>query len=158
MLLVADTSPIISLLLADKFDLLEKLFPNYIVPKAVFDELQNHQEIKRFKNELEGLKLKVKEINVFFPLSGIDIGETEAIILFKETKADFLLIDDKKAREKAELLEISCIGTLGILYLAYKKKLIKTLRPIFELFGQKNRYFSVNYLNYFLRKTNELEL
>ncbi len=61
-----------------------------------------------------------------YNIEGIDRGESEAILLHKELKADYLLIDDKKARQKAESLGINCIGTLGVLYLAHKKNLIKT--------------------------------
>ncbi len=33
----------------------------------------------------------------------LDYGESESIILYNELQADFLLIDDKKARNIAEL-------------------------------------------------------
>lgn len=35
-LLVADTSPIISLLLIEQFGLLEQLFPDFLIPQAVW--------------------------------------------------------------------------------------------------------------------------
>ena len=158
MLLIADTSPIILLLLIGKFDVLERLFPGFCVPLAVFNELQNHNEITRFYKELSELKAKSKKVVVSFPISGIEIGETEAIILYRELHADFLLIDDKKARQKAELLEVNCIGTLGVLYLAYRKKMIEKLRPLFVSLQNQERYFSKKYLNMFLEKTGEKEI
>lgn len=39
MLIISDTTPIISLIKADKLYLLEKMFGNVIIPKAVYDEL-----------------------------------------------------------------------------------------------------------------------
>jgi uncharacterized protein len=65
------------------------------------------------------------------------------------------LIDDKKAREKAELFNINCIGTLGILYLAHQKNLILELRPLFQELQHNKRYYSKKYLNFFLHKTGE---
>ncbi len=158
MLLISDTGPIISLLLIKKFDILEKLFPNIVIPKTVYNELLKHTEISEYQDELNYLQSKVKSINSYFTINGIDIGETEAILLCNELKADFLLIDDKKAREKAELFNINCIGTLGLLYLAHKKCLIKELRPYFIELHNFNRYFSKQYLNYFLEQTGEQKL
>ncbi len=45
-LLIADTSPIISLLLFDQFETLEMLFPDISIPQAVWEELNNHNEIR----------------------------------------------------------------------------------------------------------------
>ncbi len=111
MLLIADTSPIISLLLIEQLKALEHLFPEFLIPQAVWEELCSHHEISVYQDELNRLAPKVREITYHFPISGIDRGETEAIVLYRELHADYLLIDDKKAREKAELFDIACIGT-----------------------------------------------
>ncbi|MCM1143436.1 MAG: DUF3368 domain-containing protein [Blautia sp.] len=39
MIVVSDTTPLISLLKIERLDLLEKLFGQVLIPKAVFDEL-----------------------------------------------------------------------------------------------------------------------
>jgi hypothetical protein len=41
----------------------------------------------------------------------MDYGESEAITLYKELNANFLLIDDRKARLIAESMKVNCIGT-----------------------------------------------
>jgi predicted nucleic acid-binding protein len=158
MLLIADTSPLISLILIKKFDVLEAVFPNYIIPAAVWNELMKHNEIRAFEKELTILSKKVRTIKNYFPLSGIDKGETEAIILYKELKADFLLIDDKRARQTAEAMDINCIGALAVLYKAKQKKLIKELYPVFLQLVSMKRFYSKNYLNFFLSKVNETKL
>ncbi len=155
MLLIADTGPIISLLLTEKFGILENLFPNFLIPQAVWEELCKHQEISVYQNELNCLAPKVRKITCHFPISGIERGETEAILLCHELRADYLLIDDKKAREKAELLDIKCIGTLGLLFLARQKGIIGDLRPLFEELLKKQRYYAKSYLNLFLEKNGE---
>ena len=66
-----------------------------------------------------------------------------------------LLLDDKKAREKAELFEIRCIGTLGVLYLARQKGLIQELRPVFQTLLNHHRYYAKTYVNFFLRQAGE---
>lgn len=155
MLLIADTGPIISLLLIEQFEALEHLFPEFLIPQAVWEELRSHHEISVYQDELNRLAPKVRKITYHFPISGIERGETEAIMLYRELHADYLLIDDKKAREKAELFDIKCIGTLGVLFLARQQGMISELRPLFEQLVNKHRYYAKKYLNLFLRKAEE---
>jgi len=158
MLLIADTSPLISLLLINKLDILEKLFPGFKIPQAVWQELNNHSEISIYHQKIWDLSDKVCQTNFYLPVSGIGSGETECILLYRQLNANFLLIDDKKARQVAESFEINCIGTLGLLLLAKENGLITELRPLFEILISKNRYFSMQYLNIFLQKANEQAL
>ena len=88
----------------------------------------------------------------------MDYGESESVILFKELNADYLLIDDKKARKIAENFNIKCIGTLGILSTAKDKGLIKELRPIFKNFLKNDRYYFLKLLNILLERHNELKI
>ncbi len=53
MIVVSDTTPLISLLKIDHIDLLEKLFGQVLIPQAVFDELTADQ---RFKQEAEQIR------------------------------------------------------------------------------------------------------
>ncbi len=88
----------------------------------------------------------------------MDFGESESVLLFKELNADYLLIDDKKARDIAENLGIQCIGTIGVLSIAKERGLIKELRPLFESFLQKKRFYSLKLLNGILLKYDEREI
>ena len=45
-------------------------------------------------------------------------GEMEAMALYKKLNADWLLIDDEKARKTARFNKIKVIGSLGVLLLA----------------------------------------
>jgi predicted nucleic acid-binding protein len=77
----------------------------------------------------------------------MDYGESQSVILYKELQANFLLIDDKKARTIAENIGINCIGTIGLLSIAKEKGLIDFLKPIFETFLKNKRYYSTDLLN-----------
>ena len=63
MIVVSDTTPLISLLKIDKVYLLEKLFGKILIPQAVFDELVID---KRFIEEADIIRnnsqIKVKEV------------------------------------------------------------------------------------------------
>jgi len=99
---------------------------------------------------------KTREISGFNELTFImDYGESESVILYKEINADFLLIDDKKARHIAENFGIECIGTIGILSIGREKGIIEELKPLFEKLLQNNRYYSLKILNAILEKHNE---
>lgn len=55
MMVVSDTTPLISRLKIERLELLEKLFGNVLIPQAVYDELIADE---RFKLETEQLKQK----------------------------------------------------------------------------------------------------
>ena len=159
MLLIADTSPLISLIIINKLDILKKLFPDFLLPLTVWEELDSHVQIKSFTKELNFLFQHVKIIKgnqLIIP--GIDKGETEAIQLYIELGANVLLIDDKKARNIAELMDIKCIGTLALLTLAKRKGFVKTLKPLFNQLLKHKRYFSKKLLNELLLMNNEKEI
>jgi predicted nucleic acid-binding protein len=85
----------------------------------------------------------------------MDYGESESVILYKELDADFLLIDDKKARNIAENYNINCVGTIGILIKAKELGIIDSLKPIFSSFLNNKRFYSIELLNTIL--INNLE-
>ena len=59
------------------------------------------------------MKIYPALIETFFP--GIDPGESAAIHLAKESKADFVLMDDADGRRIACSIGLSVIGTVGLL-------------------------------------------
>ena len=130
MILIADSSALIALAVVDKLDVLEKLFGQVYVPRAVYNEV-SHQS----KGESEKLayfcKNKVLDITSDVNLNiTLGLGESEAIILYKEKNANFLLCDDKKAKNFARNFGVNVIGSLGILLKAKEEKLIIELTPL----------------------------
>lgn len=159
MLLISDTSPLISLIIIEKLDLLEKLYGDYCIPNAVWQELTNHNAIKIYKSEIQQLSKKIHKTSYnILPINGIDIGETECILLYKELHADYLLIDDKKGRDVAELNDIKCIGTLTVLYKAKEKGYITEIRNLFIKLTEYKRFYSKSIMNFFLEQANEKQL
>ncbi len=143
---IADTGAIISLIHIKQLDLVEQIFGEYYITKAVWIELNNYEHPKFDTSELIKIKSKVKEIHSTNYLSMImDYGEAESSILYQELQADYLLIDDNKARKIAESLGINCIGTLGLLLKAKDKNLV-------------GRYFAKTLLNNVLEQIGEQKL
>ena len=124
MIVVSDTTPIISLLKAEQLELLKKLYGNVLIPRAVYRELTDNPRytkeaviIKKLDFLITVEVKNVKSVSVLRAVTGLDAGESEALIMYDEQKADLLLMDEHKG--------VRHIGTAGILMLAYDKKLIQ---------------------------------
>ena len=154
-ILVADTSPVISLFLIQQFGLLQKLFEEIFIPTAVWDELNQHGPHLIYKNEMDFLAGKVIQPEKIIDFPAIDKGEIEAIALYLELNAAYLLIDDKKGRQVAEANGINCIGTLTVLIAAKQKGLIAGLKTYFEMLLANKRFYAKETLNHILAAENE---
>ena len=123
-LVISDAGPIFSLAIVDQLEILNELFDEIRIPNAVWEEITLNRTTDFSPRIEKFFKSKVSRISGFNDLAFImDYGESESVILYRELKASFLLIDDKKARNIAENLDIQCVGTLGLLSVAKKKEL-----------------------------------
>jgi predicted nucleic acid-binding protein len=155
-IVIADSGPIFSLALIDRLELLDFLFDDILIPQAVWDEISADETKPFYDRVCDYFKDKVRPIIGFNELTFLmDYGESESVILYKELKADFLLIDDRKARKIAENFGVKCIGTIGILSISKDKGFIDALKPIFEDFLRHKRYYSIDLLNAILSKKDE---
>ncbi len=133
MIVISDTTPIIALIKINRIDLLEKLFDEVLIPEAVFDELTTNS---LFANETAIVKSSTflkktsvqnkKSLQILQAASGLDDGESQAIILADELKSDALIIDEKKGRKVAQQLGITITGTIGILIQAHNEGMISS--------------------------------
>ena len=102
------------------------------MPEAVFIEVAgtNKPQSERLRNYLQG---KVRAVNMdhFVYLDAFaDAGETQAMLLYKEVTADYLLIDDKRGRKVAQINQIKTIGSMGVLLQAKHAGLISQVKPL----------------------------
>lgn len=131
MIVVSDTTPIISLIKADHLELLEQLFQEVLVPEAVYQELTSNttfeQEAEKVKNcpFIRIAKVdNLQSVTIFRKVTGLDAGESEAIVLADERHASLLLMDEHKGRSVAKQMSLAMTGTIGILLQAYDEKLL----------------------------------
>jgi len=131
MIVVSDTTPLITLMKVNQLDLLEKLFDNVKIPKSVYAELT---ENPLYQEEAEYIKRSAfigistvndtKSVSLLRKAAGLDKGESEAIILTEEIFADLLLMDERKGRLVAKQMGIAIVGTLGILLSAFEANIL----------------------------------
>lgn len=155
-IVIADTGALISLGLVGKIQLIENVFGEFYIAEAVWDELRNYENPDFDSTTLQMLQnhiVKIKSPNYLSLV--MDYGESESVILYNEVQADYLLIDDSKARTIAETLGVRCIGSIGLLIRAKQMGLLNALKPIFAYWLKNGRYFSKSLLNTVLTKIGE---
>lgn len=133
MIVISDSSPLISLAVIEKLDMLGKLYEEIYVPIAVSEEVVRADKpfARKLKLFLNGRTKSVKNKMAVEILSGdIGAGEAEAIVLALEQQPAVVLIDDLKARRFAKMNGLNVIGTMGILLKAKKVELIKEIKPL----------------------------
>lgn len=156
MIVVSDTTPLITLLKVNHIDLLRLYFGEVQIPKAVFDELTSD---KRFLLEAEQIRssdfIRVvelndeKTVNVLRRATGLDLGESEAIVLSDEIKADLLLMDEAKGRDVAKQMGLNIMGTIGLLMASYQSGIISAddIRDCINIIRTSGRHIGEKYLN-----------
>lgn len=133
MIVISDTTPLISMMKANCLEILQSIFGEVIIPEAVYDELTSNtnypKEAAIIKNSRYIFKESVmnhQSVDDLMGKTGLDIGESEAIVMVKEKNADLLLIDEHKGRQAAKEMGIAVVGTIGLLLRAYDQKLMNT--------------------------------
>jgi predicted nucleic acid-binding protein len=158
-LVIADSGPIFSLAIINKLSLLVELFDDIKISQAVWNEISNDDTKPCHASICQFFKERVAQIKGFNELTFVmDYGESESVILYKELQANYLLIDDKKARSIAENFDVNCIGTIGLLLIAKEKHLINSLNPLFEEFIKNKRFYSTELLNNILIRSGEIKI
>src|SRR2546428_9058526 len=128
MIIIADTAPINYLILIGEIEVLRTLAKRVIIPQAVFQELQakgTPEQVRRWiDTHTDWLEVMQANTSLFTPRRKIGSGETEAIALAIELKADALLIDDGDAIKEAHRLQIPTLRLFNILESAAEKNLL----------------------------------
>lgn len=165
MIIVADTTPLISLMKIGQLDLLEKLFGEVQIPKAVFEELiynSNYPEESKLIRESKFIiRVSVNNTSAVELLrrsSGLDAGESEAIILSDSLNASLLLMDEVKGRQVAKQMGIPLMGTLGLLLVGYKENILTKQQIVecIDIMRKSGRHISETLYQQLLAKISEI--
>lgn len=137
MIVVSDTSPLLSLTLVGQLDLLRQLYGSIVIPEAVRDELivggaaygdgdeviaQTWISVRPVANPIV-LKLLQREL---------DRGEAEALALAIDLKADLILLDEFKARRLADDLDLPHTGVIDLLGEAKRLNYVASIKPTLD--------------------------
>ena len=161
MIVVSNTTPLIGLAQIERFDLLRQLFGEIYIPQAVYSEAvtagREEGGAKREVTAADWIKtVSVQDhLAVEVLLDEMDLGEAETIVLARECRADWVLMDERKGRRKLAQLGMNRIGTLGILLKAKQVGLLDKIRPEVGKLRQQSFSMSEDVINSILAQANE---
>lgn len=134
MIVVSDSSPIISLSAIGQLDLLKALFGHIVIPVEVFREVGHEGSARPGARELAQPWIEVANVRDVGQVrtlgSRLDSGEAATLTLALELQATTVLLDEKRGRLEATRMGLKPVGVLGILQLAKKEGLVPALRPL----------------------------
>ena len=126
---VADSSCLIGLSKIGKLEILHNLFGTIFIPEKVYHEVvvsgkgrAGAEEVKHadwIETHAAQNALAVRAFQLH-----LGDGESEAISLAAECNADFLILDDLKARQVAEEIGLRIVGTVALLYKSAEKGIL----------------------------------
>lgn len=162
MQVVINSSPLIALNCINKIPLLSDLFTEIIIPQEVYYETVisgNDEQIE--KSIKSSSKFMIKSVEtpllVEFLQDTLDKGESEVIALAKEQNISTVIIDELKGRRLAERHGLTVIGSLGILLIAKKYRLIPEVKELIQGMENNGIWIGKNLKFEVLKKANEVE-
>lgn len=158
MKVVVNTTPIISLAVIDRLDILECLFGKIILAEAVYNEIKAKQRYGYQEIECPFIEVQPIQGHLYkdLLLNELDLGEAETIILAKEINADYVVIDESLGYKVANNLGLTAIRTLSILLKAKEKGYIAQIKPLLDEMIKKGRWYSSRVYQSFLTQAGEL--
>lgn len=135
MIVVANAGPLIALARIGHLHLLHSRYNPLTVPPAVFDEVAISEHGYAGTDEIRQaswIETAAVQDRMAVELlkERLDAGESEAIVLALELKADLLLIDEARGRRVAEARGLNKTGALGTLILAKRRGLVPKITPL----------------------------
>ena len=164
MIIISDTTPILSLVKIQKLELLEQLYKEIIVPHAVYKELVDNPNYRIEADEIRNAEYIVPKavenrtsVDLLMRATGLDAGESEAIIMADDLHADMLIIDEAKGRSVAMQMGLSITGTIGILMDAFHHELLskEDILTCITLLKNNRRFISDALYNYLINEINQ---
>ena len=155
---IIDSSAWVALATCKALDFLHPLFGQIYVPQAVYDEVitAGKPQANVLRDFLANMVVPVDMTTLILTTGSLGRGELEAMGLYKQSQAKFLVIDDRRARLVAEANHIRCVGSLWVLLQAKQQGLIPEIAPFIARLRQAPLYFSNQLLDTILDYAHEL--
>ena len=145
---ISNTSPIFYLHRLRRLDLLQKLYQEIIVPKAVVAELEAGRRQGEDVPEIDSYEwIKIRAIRspqILGLSTDFGPGETEVLALALEESDSLAIIDEKLARKIARLRGLRVTGTAGVLLKANQEGHILAVKPFIDRLQEIHFHLSDN--------------
>ncbi len=172
--MISNSSPLIILSKINKLDLLEKIFRKIIISPSVFEEViekgkkKNSPDSYKIEEYFKKGVIKLKNLSedykkkanfLFNSNKYLHYGETETICLALQEGSKDILINERFARKIASMYNLNTIGTLGILLIGFKKRILnkEEISDIINKISLTNFRISRDLIEDFWKLINELK-
>ena len=144
-IVIADAGPLIAFARLHQLGLLPQLFGRVFVTDVVFAECAGREDFPESPLIRAAVNKKQLELRTAPDFSAyaqkIDAGEASAIELAIEYGCG-VLMDDKAGRKMATNAAVPVIGTVGVLVLAKRKRLIPLVMPMLVALATSGYFLS----------------
>ncbi len=148
MIVVADSSPFVVLVAVGQADVLRTIFQEVVIPPEVRAELASAKRSDAVRAFIMAPPtwLRIVAPTSITPIEGLDAGESAAISLAQELRADWVVLDESFGRRAATERGLHVIGTIGVLEAAATRDLID-LGDVFEKVKKTDFWVKPNFLD-----------
>lgn len=140
---ISDTGPLNYLILIEQAEVLTALFNTVLVPDAVRRELIQPGAPASVRAWMAAppawLSIRPDTGGSGADLQRLGDGEREAVLLALSSQADLILMDDRAGVAAARARGCTVIGTLGLIDLAARHKLLDVVETVTRLRGTNFR-------------------
>lgn len=157
--IIADAGPLIALSKSNLLGLLQSLYEETFITKAVLSELHSEKDDTR-KSVAAAIKqgwICMVDIGVSDAelIHMLDEGEASAITYSLNNNCIPLLIDELRGKHYAIHQGIPVIGTAGVLILAKRNRLIPLVKPLLKDMRNKGYWLSDSFIDAVARIVDE---
>lgn len=154
MIVVSNSTPLITLAKVGYFDLLQKLFNEITISQEVWNEVVVRGAGlagSREASQADWIKVRAVSdsalINEWRNAYNLGAGELSTILLAKELGASVVLIDERRARRLAVTEGLAVSGSIAALESGYLKKYVSDLRATYQQLLAANIWIDQGKLN-----------
>ena len=142
MIVVSNTSPVTNLAAIGQLGLIPLLFKQIHLPDAVWQELHAGDVMWPGREEVDVatwiVRKRVPASHLLSELmADLGPGESAAIALALDLKADLVLLDEKEGRRKAQRVGLRVMGVGGVLLAAKAQHHLAEVRPCLDGLRQR---------------------
>ncbi len=159
MIVLADSSPLITLARAQHFELLYEFYGEVIISREVSDEvtdagagLPGAEDVRRATWIRVQPSPEEPPPEVRTACIGLGAGERSIIYLASALPADLVLIDEERARRAARAVKIGIAGSIAVLERGAKLNLVSDLRSVYSNLLDQGIHYDRRLLNQSLEK------
>jgi uncharacterized protein len=143
--IISNTSPLIGFAKIEHLRILQQLFQRIMIPQTVYEEFFEActpVEERHFQAVAQNFIQVVKVTRVHSFARRLDQGEKEVLTLALHKQADFVLLDDRKAFNEAQDLDLTVISTRTVLTFAEERHLIPSYEELEKELRRHQFYLS----------------